>query len=115
MADMTAASTLRKASCPPLHYIPRTEAHMIALARFAMHSCCPYEGEASCFSILLAAVGSSTQSGPSKHSMTGCPILTDIRHSTRTASMRSRNASLDPDKEADRDFPIANMLSQHLG
>ena len=24
---------------------------MIALARFAMHSCCPYKGEASCFSI----------------------------------------------------------------
>ena len=51
MADMTAASTLRKASCPPLHDIPRTEAHMIALARFAMHSCCPYKGEAACFSI----------------------------------------------------------------
>lgn len=51
IADTTAALTLREASYPPVHYIPRTDVDMTALARSATQSYCPYKGEAFYFSI----------------------------------------------------------------
>ncbi len=51
IADTTAALTLREANYPPVHYIPRQDADMAALARSHTTSYCPYKGEASYFSI----------------------------------------------------------------
>ncbi len=52
IADTRAALTLREASYPPVHYIPREHVDMTALARSATKSYCPYKGEAAYFSIL---------------------------------------------------------------
>ncbi len=51
IADTTRALTLREASYPAVHYIPRADVDMAALARTETHSYCPYKGEASYFSI----------------------------------------------------------------
>jgi uncharacterized protein (DUF427 family) len=52
IADTRAALTLREASYPPVHYIPREHVDMTALARSATKTYCPYKGEAAYFSIL---------------------------------------------------------------
>ena len=51
IADTTDALTLREASYPPVHYIPRQDVDMGALSRTDHTSWCPYKGEASYFSI----------------------------------------------------------------
>lgn len=51
IADTTEALTLREASYPPVHYIPRKHVDMAALERTDHGSYCPYKGEASYFSI----------------------------------------------------------------
>jgi uncharacterized protein (DUF427 family) len=51
IADTKAALTLREASYPAVHYIPRADVDMAALERSDTHSYCPYKGDASYFSI----------------------------------------------------------------
>lgn len=51
IADTTDALTLREASYPAVHYIPRKDVDMTALERTDHASYCPYKGEASYFSI----------------------------------------------------------------
>ncbi len=51
IADTTAALTLREATYPAVHYIPRADVAMDALARSDTQSYCPYKGDASYFSI----------------------------------------------------------------
>jgi uncharacterized protein (DUF427 family) len=51
IADTTAALTLREASYPPVHYIPREDVDMTALERSQTSTYCPYKGNASYFSI----------------------------------------------------------------
>lgn len=52
LADSRAALTLKEASYPAVHYIPRDDVDMTQLARNDHHSHCPYKGEASYFSIV---------------------------------------------------------------
>lgn len=51
IADTRAALTLREASYPAVHYVPRTDVDMAALVRSAHATYCPYKGECSYFSI----------------------------------------------------------------
>ena len=51
IADTIRALTLREASYPPVHYIPRADADMSALAPTAHATHCPYKGDASYFTI----------------------------------------------------------------
>lgn len=51
IADTTRALTLREASYPAVHYIPRGDVDMAALSRSDTHTYCPYKGEASYFGI----------------------------------------------------------------
>ena len=55
LADTRSALVLREANYPPVHYIPREDADMAALACSATQSYCPYKGKASYFGI--AALG----------------------------------------------------------
>jgi len=54
IADTTRALTLREASYPPVHYIPREDADMTLLTRTAHATHCPYKGDASYFSVVAA-------------------------------------------------------------
>jgi len=51
LADTTRALTLKEASYPAVHYIPRADADMSLLARTGHNTHCPYKGEASYFTI----------------------------------------------------------------
>ena len=51
IADTARALTLREANYPAVHYIPRADVDLTALARTETRSYCPYKGEASYFSI----------------------------------------------------------------
>jgi uncharacterized protein (DUF427 family) len=51
IADTRHALTLREASYPPVHYIPRADVDMAALTRTETRTYCPYKGDASYFSI----------------------------------------------------------------
>jgi uncharacterized protein (DUF427 family) len=51
IADTTHALTLREASYPAVHYIPRADVDMAALERTDHISHCPYKGDAAYFSI----------------------------------------------------------------
>jgi uncharacterized protein (DUF427 family) len=51
VADSVNSLTLREASYPPVHYIPRKDVDMSLLERTDHQSYCPYKGEASYFSI----------------------------------------------------------------
>jgi uncharacterized protein (DUF427 family) len=51
LADTRDALTLREASYPPVHYIPRVDAEMALLERTDRSTHCPYKGDASYFSI----------------------------------------------------------------
>ncbi|MGK9050754.1 DUF427 domain-containing protein [Neorhizobium petrolearium] len=51
VADSADTLTLREASYPPVHYIPRKDVDMSLLERTAHETYCPYKGEASYFSI----------------------------------------------------------------
>ena len=51
IADTRQAVTLREASYPPVHYIPRVDVDMTMLERTETRTYCPYKGDASYFSI----------------------------------------------------------------
>ena len=51
IADTRSALTLREASYPAVHYIPRRDVDMTALTRSEHKTYCPYKGDASYFSI----------------------------------------------------------------
>ncbi|WP_442504209.1 DUF427 domain-containing protein [Marinivivus vitaminiproducens] len=52
IADTTRALTLREASYPPVHYIPRADVDMAAFERTAHATHCPYKGDAAYYSIV---------------------------------------------------------------
>ena len=52
IADTNDALTLREASYPPVHYIPRQDVNMAALSRSEHTTYCPYKGDASYYSIV---------------------------------------------------------------
>ncbi len=51
IADSRDTLTLREASYPGVHYIPRKDVDMTLLERTAHSSYCPYKGEASYYSL----------------------------------------------------------------
>ena len=51
VADTRRALTLREASLPPVHYIPREDAAMDLLQRTGRSTHCPYKGDAAYYSI----------------------------------------------------------------
>ena len=51
VADTRGALTLREASYPPVHYIPRSDVDMALLTRTDRSTHCPYKGDCSYFSI----------------------------------------------------------------
>ena len=51
IADTRDALTLREASYPAVHYIPRGDVDMSALVRSEHTTYCPYKGDASYYSI----------------------------------------------------------------
>ncbi|MFC4527038.1 DUF427 domain-containing protein [Dyella halodurans] len=51
IADSRNALTLREASYPPVHYIPRRDVNMSLLARSEHSTYCPYKGDCSYFGI----------------------------------------------------------------
>jgi uncharacterized protein (DUF427 family) len=53
VADTREAITLREASYPAVHYVPRKDVDMALLDRTEHASYCPYKGDCSYFSILL--------------------------------------------------------------
>jgi uncharacterized protein (DUF427 family) len=55
IADTRDALTLREAAYPPVQYIPRKDVDLSLLARTDHQSYCPYKGEASYYSVSVAA------------------------------------------------------------
>ena len=53
IADTTRALTLREASYPPVHYIPRADVDMSRLRRTDHNTHCPYKGDAAYYSIVV--------------------------------------------------------------
>jgi uncharacterized protein (DUF427 family) len=51
VADTRAALTLREATYPPVHYIPRRDVDMSQLQRTEHTSYCPYKGDCAYYSI----------------------------------------------------------------
>ena len=51
VAETSRALTLREASYPPVHYIPRADVAAGALERTERATHCPYKGDASYFSV----------------------------------------------------------------
>jgi uncharacterized protein (DUF427 family) len=51
IADTRGALTLREASYPPVHYIPRKDVDMKLLLRTDNSTYCPYKGDCSYYSI----------------------------------------------------------------
>ena len=54
IAETTRALTLREAGYPPVQYIPLEDVDQTLLAATATQTHCPYKGDASYYSILLA-------------------------------------------------------------
>jgi uncharacterized protein (DUF427 family) len=54
IAETSRALELKEASYPPVFYIPREDADMGALRRTAHATHCPYKGDASYYSLLVA-------------------------------------------------------------
>ena len=51
VAESTRALTLREASYPPVHYVPREDAQMDLFVPSAHRTHCPYKGDAAYFSL----------------------------------------------------------------
>jgi len=51
VAETTEALTLREASLPPVHYIPRKDVRMDQMDATDRKTRCPYKGEASYFTV----------------------------------------------------------------
>jgi uncharacterized protein (DUF427 family) len=64
VADTRAALTLREASYPPVHYIPRTDVDTALLERTDHATYCPYKGDCAYYSIPWGASVRSKPSGP---------------------------------------------------
>ena len=58
IADTTDALTLQESTYPPVQYIPRKDLDMSLLERTDHSSYCPYQGDASYFSIPMGGVRS---------------------------------------------------------
>jgi uncharacterized protein (DUF427 family) len=54
IADTRAALTLREATYPPVHYIPRSDVDMAQLQRTEHSTYCPYKGDCAYYSIPAA-------------------------------------------------------------
>ncbi|MCU1647850.1 MAG: hypothetical protein JWN03_8125 [Nocardia sp.] len=54
IADSTRALTLREANYPPVQYIPIEDVDPALLAASATQTYCPYKGDASYYSVVLA-------------------------------------------------------------
>jgi uncharacterized protein (DUF427 family) len=52
IADSTRALTLKEASYPAVHYVPRADANLALMARADRVTHCPYKGDANYFSIV---------------------------------------------------------------
>ncbi|CCD97112.1 conserved hypothetical protein [Bradyrhizobium sp. ORS 375] len=52
IADTNRALTLKEATYPAVHYVPRADANMTALQKTDRVTHCPYKGDASYFSIV---------------------------------------------------------------
>jgi uncharacterized protein (DUF427 family) len=59
LADTRRALTMREASLPPVHYVPREDADLTLLTRTDHATHCPYKGDASYFT--AAANGRTAQ------------------------------------------------------
>ncbi|MBI3699491.1 MAG: DUF427 domain-containing protein [Afipia sp.] len=57
IADTRASLTLREASYPPVHYIPRSDVDMTQLTRTDHSTYCPYKGDCSYYSIAFSERG----------------------------------------------------------
>jgi uncharacterized protein (DUF427 family) len=53
IADTRSALTLREATYPPVHYVPRNDVDMSLLERTSHATYCPYKGECAYYSIPL--------------------------------------------------------------
>jgi uncharacterized protein (DUF427 family) len=53
IAETREAVTLREASYPPVHYVPRKDVDMTALVRSTHVTYCPYKGDCTYFSISI--------------------------------------------------------------
>ena len=51
IAETSQALTLKEASYPPVHYIPRADTNMALLHKTTRTTHCPYKGDASYFSV----------------------------------------------------------------
>ncbi|MFE3410533.1 DUF427 domain-containing protein [Streptomyces mirabilis] len=60
IADTRSALTLREASYPPVHYIPREDVDMELLEATDQVTYCPYKGDAGYFSISSPAGGQNS-------------------------------------------------------
>jgi uncharacterized protein (DUF427 family) len=54
LADTDKALTLREASYPAVQYVPLAEIDRDAIRHTETHTCCPYKGEASYYTIATA-------------------------------------------------------------
>jgi uncharacterized protein (DUF427 family) len=59
VAETRDALTLREASYPPVHYIPRKDVDMALLQRTDHSTYCPYKGDCAYFSIPLGGARSA--------------------------------------------------------
>ena len=55
IADTREALTLKEATYPPVHYIPRKDVDMSKLERTSHHTYCPYKGDCAYYSIPAGA------------------------------------------------------------
>ena len=51
VADTRSALTLREATYPPVHYVPRQDVDMSQLQRSGLTTYCPYKGDCAYYSI----------------------------------------------------------------
>ena len=56
VAETTRAVTLREASLPPVHYIPRADVAMDLLERSSRKTHCPYKGDASYWDVTAGGI-----------------------------------------------------------
>lgn len=60
VAQSDEALTLREASYPPVHYIPRADVDMDALVEAEATTHCPYKGDATYWSVLNGGRGTAS-------------------------------------------------------
>ncbi len=53
IADTTEAMSLQEASYPAMNYFPRKDVEMGFFAKTALHTACPFKGEASYYTITI--------------------------------------------------------------